>query len=146
MIKRLREFFHEGDYNIVESKYKDCEQCFWYIVRKPVGIVGDKLSPGSHYWPRFEKLCQPCSEKFREADYEDDDEDDWWRQVKWASLKIQENSKSLTPLLSFKCRNKYLSQCAQGQQIFIKNYGLSRMFSNNSATYSASRIPSGRHE
>ena len=81
MQKRLRKFFHEGDYSIVESKCKDCEQRFWYIVRKPVGIVGDKLSPGSHYWPRFEKLCQPCSEKFREADYEDDDddEDDWWK-------------------------------------------------------------------
>ena len=80
MIKRLREFFHEGDYSIVESKCKDCEQRFWYIVRKPL-IVGDKLSPGSHYGPRFEKLCQPCSEKFREADYEDDDddEDDWWK-------------------------------------------------------------------
>ncbi len=80
MIKRLREFFHEGDYSIVESKCKDCEQCFWYIVRKPF-IAGDKLSPNSHYGPRFEKLCQPCSEKFREADYEDDDddEDDWWK-------------------------------------------------------------------
>ena len=80
MIKRLREFFHEGDYSIVESKCKDCEQRFWYIVRKPF-IAGDKLSPNSHYGPRFEKLCQPCSEKFREADYEDDDddEDDWWK-------------------------------------------------------------------
>ena len=80
MIKRLREFFHEGDYSIVESKCKDCEQRFWYIVRKPL-IAGDKLSPNSHYGPRFEKLCQPCSEKFREADYEDDDddEDDWWK-------------------------------------------------------------------
>ena len=80
MQKRLREFFHEGDYSIVESKCKDCEQRFWYIVRKPL-IAGDKLSPNSHYGPRFEKLCQPCSEKFREADYEDDDddEDDWWK-------------------------------------------------------------------
>jgi len=79
MRKRLREFFHEGDYSIVESKCKDCEQCFWYIVRKPL-IAGDKLSPNSHYGPRFEKLCQPCSEKFREADYEDDD--DWWKKGK----------------------------------------------------------------
>ena len=80
MRKRLKEFFQEGDYRIIESKCKDCEQRFWYIVRKPL-IAGDKLSPNSHYGPRFEKLCQPCSEKFREADYEDDDddEDDWWK-------------------------------------------------------------------
>ena len=83
MQKRLKKFFDEGDYSIVESKCKDCEQCFWYIVRKPLN-AGDKLSPNSHYGPRFEKLCQPCSEKFREADYEDDDddEDDWWNKGK----------------------------------------------------------------
>lgn len=81
MRKRLKEFFEEGDYRIIESKCKDCEQRFWYIVRKHKGIVGDKLSLDSVCRPRFEKLCQPCSEKFREADYEDDDddEDDWWK-------------------------------------------------------------------
>ena len=81
MKKRLKKFFEEGDCRIIESKCKDCEQRFWYIVRKPVGIEGDRLNPDSRYRPRFEKLCQPCSEKFREADYEndDDDEDDWWK-------------------------------------------------------------------
>ena len=84
MKERLKKFFEEGDYTIVESKCKDCEQRFWYIVRNPVGIVGEKLNLDSLYRPRFEKLCQPCSKKFREADYEDDDddEDDWWKKGK----------------------------------------------------------------
>ena len=75
---RLRKFRQEGDCTIVEEQCKDCEQPFWYIIRKP---VGDVIRPEYFHRSGFKKLCQTCSEKFREDDYEDDDddEDDWWK-------------------------------------------------------------------